>query len=55
MLRIEFTQEDIKKLYYERYYYPDPSVQRKMEVIYLKSQGLAHQDIRMLCQISKVT
>jgi transposase len=26
-----------------------------MEVIYLKSQGLAHKDIRVLCQISKTT
>jgi transposase len=55
MLRIDFTEEDIKKLHYERYHYPHPLVQRKMEVIYLKSQGLAHQDIRMLCQISKTT
>lgn len=55
MLRIDFTEEDIKKLHYERYHYPHPLVQRKMEVIYLKSQGLAHQDIRMLCHISKTT
>jgi transposase len=55
MLRIDFTGEDIEKLHYERYHYPHPLVQRKMEVIYLKSQGLAHQDIRMLCQISKTT
>ncbi len=55
MLRIDFTEKDIKKLHYERYHYPHPLVQRKMEVIYLKSQGLSHQDIRMLCQISKTT
>ena len=55
MLRIDFTGEDIEKLHYERYHYPHPLVQRKMEVIYLKSQGLAHQDIRTLCQISKTT
>ena len=55
MLRIDFTWEDIEKLHYERYHYPHPLVQRKMEVIYLKSQGLAHQDIRTLCQISKTT
>jgi transposase len=55
MLRIDFTEEDIRRLHYERYHYPHPLVQRKMEVIYLKSQGLAHKDIRMLCQISKTT
>lgn len=55
MLRIDFAEEDIKKLHYERYHYPHPLVQRKMEVIYLKSQGLAHKDIRILCQISKMT
>ena len=55
MLRIDFTGEDIEKLHYEKYHYPHPLVQRKMEVIYLKSQGLAHQDIRTLCQISKTT
>ena len=26
-----------------------------MEVLYLKSQGLAHQEIRRLCDISKTT
>ena len=55
MLIINFTEEEIKKLHYERYHYPHPLVQRKMEVIYLKSQGLAHKDIRMLCKVSKVT
>jgi len=55
MIRIEFSPEDIEQLNYERYHYPHPQVQRKMEVLYLKSQGLAHQEIRRLCQISKTT
>jgi len=45
MIQIEFTPEAIDALEYERYHYPDPKVQRKMEAIYLKSQGLAHHDI----------
>jgi transposase len=55
MIQIEFTQEMIDELHYERYHYPHPKVQQKMEVLYLKSQGMAHQDIRQLCNISKTT
>lgn len=55
MLRINFTQEDIQKLHYERYHHPHPLVQKKMEVLYLKSQGIKHKEICSLCQISKTT
>lgn len=55
MIRIEFTQKMIAELNYERYHYPHPKVQQRMEVLYLKSQGLAHQDIRRLCNLSKTT
>ena len=55
MIRIEFGDDDILRLNYERYHYPHPQVQMKMEVLYLKSQDLSHQEIRRLCQISKTT
>ena len=55
MLRIDFTQEDADKLHYERYHHPHPLVQTKMEVLYLKSQGIKHKDICELCKISKTT
>jgi transposase len=55
MLKIEFTPEEIDTLEYERYHNPDPKVQRKAEVLYLKSQGLLHQQISQLCRISKQT
>ena len=55
MLRIDFMQEDINKLHYERYHHPHPLVKKKMEVLYLKSQGIKHKDICSLCQISKTT
>lgn len=55
MLKIDFTQEDVEKLHYERFHYPHPLVQRKMEVLYLKSQGIKHKDICHLCQITKAT
>lgn len=55
MIRIEFSQADIEQLYYERYHHPHPQVRKKMEVLYLKSKGLPHQEIRRLCGISKTT
>jgi transposase len=55
VIKIAFTPEAIDALEYERYHYPDPKVQKKMEVLYLKSQKVAHQEIRQLCRISKTT
>jgi transposase len=55
MITIEFTQEKIDALEYERYHHPGPRVQKRMEILYLKSQGLAHQEICRLCRISKTT
>ena len=55
MIHIEFSESDITALEYERYHHPHPHVQRKMEVLYLKSQGLSHQDIRRLCRIKSKT
>ncbi len=55
MIYINFTQEEINELNYERYYYPHPLVQKRMEVLYLKSQKLSHQEICRLCRISKTS
>jgi transposase len=52
MIRLEFTEKEIATLNYERFHHPHPRVQRKMEVLYLKSQGLAHQEICRLTRIS---
>ena len=54
-IKIEFTPEAIDALEYERYHHPHPKVQRKMEALYLKSQGLEHQEIRRLCRIASKT
>jgi len=45
MIKLEFTEETINQLDYERYHHPHPRVQRKMNVLYLKSQGVTHQEI----------
>ena len=55
MITIEFSPTDIAALEYERYHYPDPKVQKKMEALYLKSQGVKHAEICRLCRISKTT
>ena len=40
MIRISFSEADIAALEYERYHHPSPQVQKRMEVLYLKSQHL---------------
>lgn len=55
MIQIAFTEADIAALHYERYHHPSPQVQRRMEMLYLKSQGLAHQDIARLCRVCRQT
>jgi Homeodomain-like domain len=55
VIKIEFTPEEIDALEYERYHYPDPKVQKKMEVLYLKSQKVGPQDICRLCRLSEPT
>lgn len=55
MIKIEFTEEDIQVLNYERYHHPHPHVQRKMEALWLKSQELTQKDICRLTVISPNT
>ena len=43
MILIDLTPEEIEALHYKRYHYPHPKVQRKMEALWLKSQGLPHK------------
>jgi len=55
MIHIEFTSDQIDELDYERYHYPHPKVQRKMEAVYLKGRGLPHAEICRLCCICETT
>lgn len=55
MLKLDFTEETIEVLRYERYNHPHPRVQQKMSVLYLKSQGLAHKEIKRLERICENT
>ena len=40
-----FSPEVLAEIRHDRYHHPHPRVQRKMEVLWLKSLGLTHADI----------
>jgi transposase len=52
MRTITFTAEDRQALAHDRYHHPDPRVPRKMEVLWLKSHGLTHDDIAAYADVS---
>jgi transposase len=47
-----FSPEVLAEIRHERYHHPHPRVQRKMEVLWLKSQGLTHAEIASLADVS---
>jgi transposase len=55
MLRLTFTPEQIDALNFERYHHPHPRVQRRMEALWLKSQGLPHAQIAQLAGVTPNT
>jgi transposase len=57
MLQISFTLEEREKLNYQRYNHPHPFVQKKMEVLYLKSldRKLPHELIAEIANVSQNT
>ncbi len=55
MLRLTFTEIEKQALAYERAHPSHPRVRRKIDVLWLKSQGLAHQDIARLAGASAKT
>ena len=52
---ITFTADDRRALAHDRYHHPDPRVQRKMEVLWLKSHGLSHDEIAAYADVSRRT
>jgi transposase len=55
MRTFTFTAEERWDLAHDRYHHPDPRVQRKMEVLWLKSYGLNHDDIAAYADVSRRT
>ena len=55
MPTLEFSTADIQRLQHERFQHPHPRVQRKMEAVYLTSQGLSRATVCRLTQLSRGT
>jgi DNA-binding NarL/FixJ family response regulator len=45
MIRLSFSEEDIKELDWQRYHHPHPRVQKKMEVLLLRARGLSNEEV----------
>lgn len=52
MRHYSFSAETVAAIRHERYHHPHPRVQRKMEDLWLKSQGLTHAEIAALADVS---
>lgn len=55
MRQFQFTEEDQNTINHERFYHPDPNVQRRMEILWLKSRGETHHRIAELSGTSRRT
>lgn len=55
MLRLAFAEAQARFLGSERFRHPHPRVRLKMEVLWLKSQGLAHHEISRLAGVTGKT
>jgi transposase len=53
MQRTTFTADDLAAIAFERYHHPEPFVQRKLEVLWLKAQGLTHEAIARLAGVAR--
>jgi transposase len=52
MRAFTFSPGVLAEIRHDRYHHPHPRVQRKMEVLWLKSRGLTHADIAELADVS---
>jgi transposase len=55
MHRFTFSEDVRQALARERYHHPDPRVQERMEIVWLKSQGEKHERIAELAGTSRST
>lgn len=55
MPSLEFSTESMAQLQYQRFHHPHPRVQRKMEALYLMSQGVPCASIAQWLQVSRGT
>lgn len=55
MRRFEFTEEERGVIARERYHHPNPRVQRRMEMLWLKCHGETHERIAELAGVGRRT
>jgi transposase len=55
MRHFSFSADDLQAIAHDRYHHPHPYVQRKLEVLWLKSHGLPHHQIATLAGVSPRT
>lgn len=55
MRRFEFSDEEQRVIAHERYHHPNPRVQRRMEVLWLKYLGETHERIAVLAGVGRRT
>lgn len=52
MRDIRFTEADLAQIRHDRARHPHPRVQQRMNVLWLKAQGLGHDDIAAFADVS---
>jgi transposase len=55
MRRFHFSDEDLAILREQRFSHPHPHIQKKLEVLWLKSKGVAHIEIARLTGLGRRT
>jgi hypothetical protein len=55
MIKIEFNDQEIERLYQQFMEPPPGLVKKKLHVIYLKSLGLPHHQIALIARVSRDT
>lgn len=55
MINVDFPAHDVEVFQHERFYHPHPRVQRRFEVLWLKSQQLDHGSVCRLAGVSPNT
>ena len=52
MLKIDFTEKAIDEVYRQFMELPSGPIKKKLHVVYLKAQGLAHKEIERIARTS---
>jgi len=55
MRRLQFTDDELREIERQRFEHPDPLVQRRMEILWLKAHHETHERIAELAGVSRST